>query len=130
MSSEYKKSPFVFMHPRKWVVNHLIFHEIFGLNFFMSNLFLLLQNKGESQVSSQDLSDLLTNNMPFLVSNSEMSPSNSWYPYTRVIHFDKDTGVVLASITNKTIPLWVDQVQAAKGILNLIARLNTQNKKN
>jgi hypothetical protein len=122
-----KNSPFVNMHPLQWVVNRLILHEIFGLHVFISNLSLLLQNKVDTEVTQRDISGLQASDFPLLMSNTEVNPSNSWYPYVRSIYFDKVTGLALISISDHDVPLWVDQVAAAKGILNYLSTLNTRN---
>jgi hypothetical protein len=122
-----KNSPFVNMHPLQWVVNRLILNQVFGLDVFMSNPSLLLQNKVDSSVSNRDISDLQAFEFPLLLSNSAILPTNSWFPYTKTVHFDQETGLAIASLTDENVPLWVSQVEASRGILNCIAKINREN---
>ena len=56
-----------------------------------------------------------------------MNPSNSWYEFIRVIHFDRSTGLAVINISDSDVPLWVDQLQATEGIMNYITRINREN---
>eukprot|EP00538_Stauroneis_constricta_P012874 CAMPEP_0119549126 /NCGR_PEP_ID=MMETSP1352-20130426/2901_1 /TAXON_ID=265584 /ORGANISM="Stauroneis constricta, Strain CCMP1120" /LENGTH=1270 /DNA_ID=CAMNT_0007594597 /DNA_START=577 /DNA_END=4389 /DNA_ORIENTATION=+ len=123
-----KKSPFVNTHELQWVVNRLILNGIFGFNVFISNPSLLLQNSIDSDVSSRDISDLQTHDMPLLLSNSQIPPSSSWNLYTKSIHFDESTGLAIANIADEDVPLYENQVDAARGILNVIAKINRENR--
>jgi 5'-nucleotidase, C-terminal domain len=122
-----KNSPMVNMHPLLWVVNRVILHNLFGFNLFISPPSILLQNAIDSSVSRRDISDLQSFQMPLLISNVELSLSNSWYPYTKAIHFDKDNGLAITYIHGSNVPFTIDHVTAVKGILNYIHKLNTEN---
>lgn len=122
-----KNSPFVNMHPLQWVVNRLILNQVFGLDVFIGNPSLLLQNKVDSSVSQRDISDLQAFDFPLLLSNSAIAPINSWFAYTKAVHFDQETGLAIASLTSENVPLWVSQVEASRGILNYIAKINREN---
>jgi hypothetical protein len=121
-----KNSPFVNMHPLQWVVNRLILNQVFGLDVFMSNPSLLLQNNVDSNVSNRDISDLQAFDFPLLLSNSVIPPINSWFAYSKAVHFDQETGLAIASLTDENVPLWVSQVEASRGILNHIAKINRE----
>jgi hypothetical protein len=120
-------SPFVNMHPLQWVVNRLILHEIFGLEFFIASPALLLQNKVDSKVSKRDISGLQDASLPLLLSNVVVPPSNSWYHFTKNVHFDKQTGLAVINIADKGVQMTLPQSDAAIGALNYISQLNKRN---
>lgn len=124
-----KNSPFVNMHPLQWVVNRLVLREIFGLDVFLSTPSLLLQNKVDSSlsVSQRDISDLQTTDMPVLMTNVAVDPSNSWHHYTTSVYFDHKTGLAVANIGHQNVPLAIDHVAASRGFLNYIHRINREN---
>ncbi|KAL3923679.1 MAG: hypothetical protein SGILL_001521 [Bacillariaceae sp.] len=122
-----KNSPFVNMHPLQWVVNRLVLHEIFGLDVFISPASLLLQNKVDSEVSQRDISDLQTSEMPLLLTNAQVHPSNSWHPYVESVHFDESTGLAIANIVDDDVPAMISGLEAARGFLNYIAKINREN---
>ena len=64
-----KNNAFVHMHPLGLSVNRLILHELMNLPVFASSPSILLQNKLDYDVSSQDLSYLQTRDMPLLLTN-------------------------------------------------------------
>ena len=123
-----KNSPFVNTHPLQWVVNRLILHHIFGLELFFSTPSLLLQNKIDAEgVSIRDITDLQSQDFPFLIANTEVSPKNSWHPYVKTVHFDSQTGLALIAIADTGVPLSINQSDAAKGVLNFIETINQRN---
>jgi hypothetical protein len=122
-----KDSPFVNMHPLQWVVNRLVLQEVFDLKVFMSTPALLLQNKVDVEVSQRDISDLQTEKMPFLLTNGDVPPSNSWHPYVTASHFDPSTGLVIANLVDDDVPMTIPIIEAAKGFLNTVAKINQEN---
>lgn len=64
-----KNNAFVHMHPLGLSVNRLVLHELMGMDVFASSPSILLQNKVDYEVSSQDLSYLQTDEMPLLLTN-------------------------------------------------------------
>jgi hypothetical protein len=122
-----KDSPFVNMHPLQWVVNRLVFQEIFNFPVFMSQPSLLLQNQIDSQVSQRDISDLQTTALPYLISNVAVPTSNSWHPFVKSTYFDPSTGLAFASLADTGVPLTIDLIDAANGFLNYIQKINQEN---
>jgi hypothetical protein len=122
-----KNSPFVNMHPLQWVVNRLVLHEIFGLDVFISQPSLLLQNKVDSEVSQRDISNLQTNHMPLLLTNAAVQHSNSWHPYVEAVYFDRETGLAIANIVADEVPAMISGIDAAHGFLNYIDKINREN---
>jgi hypothetical protein len=59
-----KDSAFVHMHPLGLSVNRFILNGVMGLDVFASSPSILLQNKLDYEVSSQDISSLQTHDMP------------------------------------------------------------------
>ena len=119
-----KSSPFVQMHPLGWSVNRLVFQHIMGWRTFFSTPALLTQHKGDYDISSRDLSDLQSTELPFLLSNVAVPPSNSWSAYTYPVFFDQETGLAVLAIVNSKQPLNYPQVEATLGILNQVERVN------
>ncbi|KAG7373154.1 7 transmembrane sweet-taste receptor of 3 GCPR domain containing protein [Nitzschia inconspicua] len=122
-----KNSPFVNMHPLQWVVNRLVLREIFQLEVFISTPSLLLQNKVDSEVSQRDISDLQTHGMPFLLTNADVPSSNSWHEYVKASYFDPKTGLAIASLADHGVPMSITAVEAARGFLNYVAKINKEN---
>jgi len=122
-----KDSAFVHMHPLGLSVNRLILNGLMGLDVFASSPSILLQNKLDYEVSSQDISSLQTHDMPLLLSNVGVPPSNSWHPYTKAVHFDTETRLAILSLSMSTEALTVSQVPAAVGILRYVRKVNEEN---
>eukprot|EP00934_Nitzschia_sp_Nitz4_P006078 Nitzschia sp. Nitz4//scaffold59_size112058//79431//83130//NITZ4_004120-RA/size112058-snap-gene-0.38-mRNA-1//1//CDS//3329555156//6068//frame0 len=122
-----KDSPFVNMHPLKWMLNRYILQEIFKLSVLVSPPSLLLQNKVDSSVSQRDISDLQSKDFPYLISNADLDPSNSWYQYTEAVHFDRNTKLAILHFDDSGVPLTSEHVPAARGLLNHIAKVNKEN---
>jgi len=119
-----KDSAFVHMHPLGLSVNRLILNGLMGLDVFASSPSILLQNNLDSGVSSQDISYLQTHDMPLLISNVGVPPSNSWHPYTKAVHFDAETRLAILSLSMSTEAL---NVPAAMGGLRYIRKVNEEN---
>ena len=119
-----KDSAFVHMHPLGLSVNRLILNDLMGLDVFASSPSILLQNNLDSRVSSQDISYLQTHDMPLLISNVGVPPSNSWHPYTKAVHFDAKTRLAILSLPMSTEAL---NIQAAMGGLRYVRKVNEEN---
>lgn len=128
-------SPFVQMHPLGWSVNRLIFVEVLQWKFFISSPALLYlsstargSTNGSSTISTNSslMSDLQTDELPFLLTNVAVPPENDWYPYTKAIYFDETTHLAFLSVADSDEPLNVPQIESATGALNYIARLNKE----
>mmetsp|Transcript_15928 Transcript_15928/g.30312 ORF Transcript_15928/g.30312 Transcript_15928/m.30312 type:complete len:1173 (-) Transcript_15928:79-3597(-) len=119
-----KSSPFVQMHPLGWSVNRLVLQHIMGWRTFLSTPALLIQHKEDYEISSRDLSDLQSTELPFLLSNVDIPPSNSWSPYTYPVLFDQETGLAVLAIVNSNQPLNYPQIEATLGILDHVERVN------
>eukprot|EP00984_Skeletonema_dohrnii_P020365 scaffold9895_cov67-Skeletonema_dohrnii-CCMP3373.AAC.1 len=119
-----KDSAFVHMHPLGLSVNRLILNGLMGLDVFASSPSILLQNNLDSGVSSQDISYLQTHDMPLLISNVGVPPSNSWHPYTKAVHFDTETRLAILSLAMSTEEL---NVPAAMGGLRYVRKVNEEN---
>lgn len=122
-----KDSAFVHMHPLGLSVNRFILNGVMGLDVFASSPSILLQNKLDYEVSSQDISSLQTHDMPLLLSNVGVPPSNSWYPYTKAVHFDTETRLAILSLSMSTEALVVPQIPSALGILRYVRKVNEEN---
>jgi 7 transmembrane sweet-taste receptor of 3 GCPR/5'-nucleotidase, C-terminal domain len=122
-----KNSPFVNMHPLQWVVNRLVLREVFNLDVFISTPSLLLQNKIDSEVSQRDISDLQTLEMPFLLTNADVPSSNSWHEYVTASYFDPKTGLAIANLADYGVPMTITSIDAARGFLNYVAKINQEN---
>lgn len=120
-----KSSPFVQMHPLGWSVNRLVFQHVMGWRTFLSTPALLTQHKGDYDISSRDLSDLQSTELPFLLSNVAVPPSNSWSTYTLPVYFDHETGLAVLSLVNSKQPLNHPQLEATLGILDHVERINS-----
>ena len=99
-----RESQFVQAHPLGWGVNQKVLQERFGWNVFTASPSLLSvsnnnnnNNKKHAQ-NDQDLSGLQSPDMPFLLSNAAVPPSNSWHPYLESVHFDETTGLALVAL--------------------------------
>lgn len=119
-----KDSAFVHMHPLGLSVNRLILNELMGLDVFASSPSILLQNHLDSGVSSQDISYLQTHDMPLLISNVGVHPSNSWHPYTKAVHFDTETRLAIMSLSK-----WAgsQNIPAVLGSLRYVRKVNEEN---
>lgn len=122
-----KDNAFVHMHPLGLSVNRLILNQIMGLDVFASSPAILLQNKVDYGVSSMDISDLQTNDMPLLLTNVGVPPQNSWYPYTRAVYFDEKTNLAIMSVSKSNEELNTPAVESTTGILRYIAKINDKN---
>ena len=118
-----KASPFVQMHPLGWSVNRLVLEDIMGWKTFQSSP-SLLQAHYKDGVSLQDLSDLQSQEFPFLLSNVAVPPGNSWSPYTIPVYLDEETGLAIISIVNDQQTYNGNQVETTFGLLNYVERLN------
>ena len=115
-------SPFVQMHPLGWNVNRLILNDLFGLSTFISSPSLVYQNDNEFQNSE----DLQTDSFPFVLTNVNVPPENSWFAYTRHVFFDDTTGLAIIAIVNNDEPLTVSQTDSTIGALNHIQKVNME----
>jgi hypothetical protein len=122
-----KDSAFVHMHPLGLSVNRLILNGLMGLDVFASSPSILLQNKLDYEVSSQDISSLQTHDMPLLLSNVGVPPTNSWHPFTKAVHFDTETRLAILSLSMSTEALNVPQIPAASGMLRYVRKMNEEN---
>mgnify|MGYP003867968791 CR=1 FL=1 len=101
------QSQFVNSHPMGWNVNQLIFQEHFRWKVFTAPPFLLYEgiddniNNNNARSSARDLSGLQTPDMPLLLTNVAVPPSNSWKPYLESVHFDPDTGIALIRLVEE-----------------------------
>jgi hypothetical protein len=111
-----KSSAFVQMHPLEWNMNRIVFHNRMGWNVLLSSPAILTEQR--------DLSALQSAKMPLLLTNVAVPPSNSWYWFTQPIYFDSSTKLAFISIDSSGSALNVDQVQAASGSLDYIARIS------
>jgi hypothetical protein len=121
-----KESPFVQMHPLGWSVNRLVYQHIMGYSVFAAPPSLLLQNKVDMNISNQDLSVLQSKEMPLLLTNAMVPPSNSWYPFAVPVFFDETTGIALLSVVLEADPMNIPQKESVAGVLNYVARLNAE----
>jgi len=122
-----RNNAFVHMHPLGLSVNRLVLHDLMGLEVFASSPSLLLQNKVDYEVSSQDISNLQTQQMPLLLTNVAVPPSNSWYSFTEAVYFDKETGLAVLSISKSDDELNVPQIESAVGSLRYVRKINEDN---
>ncbi len=123
-----KDNAFVHMHPLGLSVNRLILNGLMNLDVFASSPSILLQNKHDHyKVSSQDISYLQTEQMPLLLSNVCVPPSNSWHPYTKSVHFDSETRLAILSLSMSAETMNVPQVESALGSLRYIRKVNEEN---
>jgi len=118
-----RDTPFVQMHPLGWNVNRLVLNEILGWKLFASTPSLLAQ---DDEVSRRDLSDLQTEDMPLVLTNVAVPPSNSWYSYTKAIYFDKATGLAVLSVADSDQPYTISQIETCLGILDYVAKVNME----
>ena len=119
-----KDSAFVHMHPLGLSVNRLILNGLFGLDVYASSPSILLQNDLDSGVSSKDISYLQTHDMPLLISNVGVPPSNSWHPYTKAVHFDADTRLAILSLS---LSSEAQNVPSTLGLLRYVRKINEEN---
>jgi 5'-nucleotidase, C-terminal domain len=119
-------STLVQIHPLGWSLNRLVLQSKMGWNVCLSSPSILTQNRVDYSISPRDISDLQTLQLPLLLTNVVVPPTNSWYPYTEAVHFDAATGLALVSIYSSNQFLNVDQIAAARGILNYIDKVNQQ----
>lgn len=120
-----KQSQFVQVHPLGWSVNRLILQGVFQWKALMSTPSLLLQNGRDGYGNKRDLSYLQDADFPFVLTNVDVPPSNSWaIGYHKYVYFDQDTHIALLSIANSGEPLTHDQVKSAWGSLFTIADRN------
>lgn len=120
-------SPFVQMHKLGWSLNRLVLRERMGWKMFLSSPSLLLQNSHDFNASQRDLSDLQTRDMPLVLTNVAVPPSNSWSPFTESVHFDEETGLAILSIVGSDSPFSQSQVDTTKGALDYVHRVNELN---
>ena len=121
-----RSSPFVQMHPLGWSVNRLVLEHIMGWRVYSSSPALLTQHKDDLDISSRDLSDLQSKDLPLVLSNVAIPPSNSWAPYTLPVFFDNETGLAVLTIYNSNQPLNHPQIESTLGILDYVARVNAR----
>ena len=121
-----KTTPFVQMHPAGWAVNRYILHDLLGAAVFVSPPSLLVQNSVDYSVSTQDLTALQSPNdhFKYLLTNAAVPVSNSWHYFHTTIHFDTSTGLAILDIDDPGAPLAIPQIEATKGALQYIQRLN------
>ena len=112
-----RESPFAQMHTLQWGVNGLILRDRFGFRTFRSTHALL--------TSSRDLTALEDNNMPLLLTNVLIPPSNSWVRFTHTVFFDAVTRIALMSIQSSAQPNSFDTYESLNGALALVAKANT-----
>jgi hypothetical protein len=122
-----QSSPFVNLHPLQWVVNRIVLYHLLGATVFSSTPALLLQNRIDSQVSQRDISELQTKQFPLLLSNVQITPSNSWHEYVELVHFDRATQTANINIVDSNVPLTVPALDSVRGALNYIAKINREN---
>ena len=122
-----KDNAFVHMHPLGLSVNRLILSDLMGLDVCASSPSILLQNKLDYEVSSQDISNLQTHAMPLLLTNVNVPPQNSWHEFTKAVHFDKDTGLAVLSVSKSDEELNVPQIESAIGSLRYVRKINEEN---
>jgi len=121
-------SPFVQMHPLEWGVNKLVLHDLLECPFFLGWPFLLTEEDiNEHRDTSSSLFLLQNDTFPFLLTNTYVPPSNSWYAYQQAVHLDATTNLAILSIADSEAPLGWPQIQAAQGMLDYVARLNQRN---
>jgi 5'-nucleotidase, C-terminal domain len=119
-------STLVQIHPLGWSLNRLVLQSQLGWNVCLSSPSILTQNRVDYSISPRDISDLQTLQLPLLLTNAMVPPTNSWYPYTQAIHLDAATGLALLSIYSSNQFLNVDQIASARGMLNYIHKINRQ----
>lgn len=112
---------FVQSHPLGWNVNTRVLQEHFGWKAFTANPELLTE-----QETGRDVSGLQTPDMPLLMTNVAIPPSNSWHPYVESVHLDPVTKLALISLEDESdnSQLGWSQVDSALATLDYIAALN------
>ncbi|KAL7545481.1 hypothetical protein ACHAWF_008832 [Thalassiosira exigua] len=122
-----KNNAFVHMHPLGLSINRVVLNGLMGLDVFASSPSILLQNKLDYDVSSQDISYLQTHDMPLLLTNVNVSPGNSWHPFTKAVHFDEDTGLAVLSVSKSKEELNAPQIDSTIGTLRYVRKINEEN---
>lgn len=110
------------MHPLGLSINGLILNEMMGINIVISRHSILLQNKIDFNVSIFDLSDMQTQDMLLLMTNVGVPPKNSWYPYTRAVHFEENTGLAVMSVSTSDKEFNLPPLESAAGMLRYVAK--------
>lgn len=121
-----KQTPFVQMHPLGWSVNRLVLNKIMGWEVFGSTPSLLTQNSVDYDISYRDISDMQSKEMPLLLTNVAIPPGNSWYQFAVPVYFDEATGLATMVVWNSNEPLNSPQIESTTGVLDYIARVNSQ----
>mmetsp|Transcript_25776 Transcript_25776/g.76084 ORF Transcript_25776/g.76084 Transcript_25776/m.76084 type:complete len:760 (-) Transcript_25776:1748-4027(-) len=111
-----RTSPFVQMHPMTWTVNRLILHEHFNWRVFRSSLSLL--------TSTRDLAYLRTSDMPLLITNALIPPSNAWYDFTKLVYYDAQSRLAVMYVLTDSQPNSWPGIDSALNALDQIAEVN------
>ena len=121
-------SAFVQMHPKQWNVNHDVLHDIMGFRLFTHTPSTLYANNVDYSGSKQNLTPLQDRELPFLLTNVQVPPTNSWLPFWEHIYFDSETRVALMAVVDIGDPVYnVDPVEACQKALRFIHLMNQRN---
>ncbi|CAB9520978.1 Gamma-aminobutyric acid (GABA) B receptor [Seminavis robusta] len=136
-----RQHEFVQSHPQGWNVNTLVLHQHFGWNVVTSHPSLVEENQQQQELTlddsiqeqspPMDLSGLQTPDMPIVMTNVALPPSNSWHPYVQSVHFDTQTRIAIIALEEE-LPSDTDdgnsiswsQVESAWSSLDFIAAEN------
>ena len=115
-----RESVFVQMHPSHLAVNREVLGDYYKSRVFISTHSLLtLEDKTQSKLRTHD--------MPFLMSNTLIPPSNPWKEYTSMVHFDETTGLAVIYIEYEIKTMGAHMTEGAIGALNYVAVTNEEN---
>lgn len=129
-----RQHEFVQSHPMEWNVNTKVLNQHFGWPLFTSDIALLTEGEDNNSLHDglkavkRNVTGLQTPDIPLLITNAAIPPSNPWHHYVESVHFDPNTNLALISLEDEDADngLGWSQVESALASLDYVAAENNR----